>query len=76
MAKEILGYAERVQYSVYECYLKRNKYLELLEKIKKIINEQEDNVRVYSLPKDQIQNVTVFGNVNLVEDRNYYIVDK
>lgn len=71
MAKTILGYGKRVQKSVYEANLEKIDYINMLISIEKILDEKEDNVRVYQVPKDSISNIEVYGAVPILEDTDY-----
>ena len=50
MAKLILGYAERVQYSGFEGYLTAKQIAVLTDKIRKLIDSEKDRVRLYRSP--------------------------
>lgn len=47
--KTLEGYARRVQYSVFECEISREDEEELKERLGKLIDEGQDDVRMYSL---------------------------
>lgn len=49
VAKAMEAVGERVQDSVFEAYLNEAELEKLLQKIKKVINETEDSLRIYSL---------------------------
>lgn len=71
MAKAILGFARRVQKSVYEANLERNEFLNMLMAIERTIDLEEDNVRVYHVPKDAIARIEVYGKTPLVRDVDF-----
>jgi CRISPR-associated protein Cas2 len=48
------GYGQRVQYSVFECQLSREKYNDFRRRLRKIVKLEEDNVRFYPLSWDLI----------------------
>lgn len=55
--------AQRLQYSVYYMECRRKELLDLIAKIKAIINPKEDDVRIYPTPK--ITDFAWFGpNIN------------
>ena len=60
------GYGQRVQYSVFECALKRKKYQLLQSKLKKIVDLQQDNLRFYSISSHTYSQIEVWGNSNPV----------
>ncbi|MCX7974083.1 MAG: CRISPR-associated endonuclease Cas2 [Candidatus Aminicenantes bacterium] len=43
------GKGVHLQYSVFHCYLNRQELLTIIREIKSIINEKEDDVRIYPL---------------------------
>ncbi len=49
------GYGERVQYSVFECVLNKGQYQQLTHRLKKIINLEEDSIRIYLITKSTLQ---------------------
>lgn len=67
IAKECCNYGQRVQNSVFECDLSNEQYLIVKSKLLKIINTEEDSLRVYSLGKSYSCKIEQFGN-----NRNYY----
>jgi len=67
MAKAIKAYARRVQKSVYESCIDRNEYIKMVEAIEKLIDDREDNVRIYNVPKDAIDGITVYGPLPLID---------
>jgi len=48
-----------VQYSVFHCRLTWNELVELKEKLKGIVDENEDDIRIYPLPQEY--KVTIMG---------------
>lgn len=55
----VRGRGKQLQYSVFLCRLDWADLLELKKKLKSIINEQEDDIRIYPLPGEI--KVTVMG---------------
>lgn len=53
------GMGLHIQYSVFHCSLTWHNLTELKEKLKSIIDEREDDVRIYPLPSEE--KVTVMG---------------
>jgi CRISPR-associated protein Cas2 len=52
LAKLLLGFGERVNYSVFECELRERQYEGLQRDIMKLIDPDEDHVRYYELCVD------------------------
>ncbi len=55
------GYGRRVQYSVFECVLSSDKYRELLRRLEKRVNLDEDSVRLYPLSRHTLSRVKTLG---------------
>lgn len=49
IARILSGYGERVQYSVFECVLRKKQFKALWEEIKDAVGPSEDSVRAYRL---------------------------
>jgi len=64
--KFIKGKGLHIQYSVFHCSLTWPKLLVLKEELNRIINENEDDVRIYPLPTEE--KVIVMGCGNRVPD--------
>ena len=43
-------------------------------KLEKLIEEKEDKVRIYRLDKDYKKDVTIIGQGEISEDKDYYIL--
>jgi len=73
--KLMKDYGKRVQYSVFECEFSNEKIKEEMKKrIKKLIKEDEDSVRIYFIPKDGKKKIEVIGQGEILEYRRVYII--
>lgn len=72
MAKQILGFGQRVQYSVFECHLTQRQIADLIKKLVPILVQEEDRLRVYKIAGDP--QVQVWGNVPLTVDEDFVIL--
>lgn len=61
------GYGQRVQYSVFECYLNSQQYQELRKRLRKRVNLSEDSIRFYPLSRHTHRQVETWGNMPLTE---------
>ena len=61
LAKRLLDFAKRVQYSVFEGDLTDEQIKAMLKKILPYINEKEDSLRVYKLCQKCVDNIKSFG---------------
>ncbi len=66
VAKACEGFGQRVQKSVFECALEPTHYESLRHKLTGLIDEKEDDLRLYRLPEDAFDAVEHFGtNVSI-----------
>lgn len=74
MAKTMLDFGTRVQYSVFECIISDEKLLEKM--ISKLggMGDEGDSVRVYALCAKCERTITVLGGGSVTKDENVYIV--
>jgi len=63
--KLLKGYGFHAQKSVFECYLTPQQLQRLMKRLRKEINEEMDNVRIYGLTIDQVAHVKVLGRGEL-----------
>jgi CRISPR-associated protein Cas2 len=69
------GYGQRVQYSVFECQLSREKYNDFRRRLRKIVKLEEDNVRFYPLSRHTLSQVETWGvGVPVIEPPGSIIV--
>jgi CRISPR-associated protein Cas2 len=61
VAKKCLSYGQRVQNSVFECNIDWSQYLVLQNELKKIINTEEDSLRLYNLGNNYSEKVIHIG---------------
>lgn len=75
VAKTMLDFGTRVQYSVFECIIKDDKLLEkMISKLSKIVTE-EVSVRIYALCGYCEKVVRVLGSGNIViKDEDVFIL--
>lgn len=74
VAKTMLDFGTRVQYSVFECILNDDKLLEkMTERLRGLISD-EDSVRIYALCGKCEKVVKVFGGGTVTKDENVFIL--
>lgn len=61
LAKECCNYGQRVQNSVFEFDIDNAKYIEVREKMLKIIDSEHDSLRVYHLGSNYQQKTEQYG---------------
>lgn len=62
--KTLCGYGERVQESLFECWLDQTRYTALKQKLAAIIQYEEDHIRYYRLCHRDVAAVRVAGTGN------------
>jgi CRISPR-associated protein Cas2 len=72
VAKTCLSFGERVQKSVFECYLTVNQYNRLIATLVPLIEESEDVLRIYKIAGTP--QVMVWGSIPLTEDEDLVII--
>ncbi|WP_030008159.1 CRISPR-associated endonuclease Cas2 [Picosynechococcus sp. NKBG042902] len=74
LANCLEGYGRRVQYSVFECFLSLSEMRNLHKALQKLVNEQEDNVRLYWITQDAFSRILTIGSPKPEPPPNYYII--
>jgi len=74
--KALEGAGERVQYSVFECRLKRQDLHRLKKRLKGLINEEEDDVRFYLLCEQCVERIIPLGKAEVTPEVHYRIVSR
>ncbi len=74
LSKFLEGYGERVQFSVFECFLSLEEMRELFEKSKKLVKVSEDNVRFYWISQESVSRVLTIGSKKPAAPPKYYVV--
>ncbi|MFZ3115007.1 MAG: CRISPR-associated endonuclease Cas2 [Syntrophales bacterium] len=74
VAKTLLDFGVRVQYSVFECIMDNNARQELLQRLAKIIVADEDKIRVYALCARCEGGIAVLGSGEVTKDKDIYVL--
>lgn len=74
LAKAMMDFGDRVQYSVFECLLDHELLRKMEDRIVRIINEKEDSVRVYPLCADCEKTIVIFGQGVVCKEERVYIL--
>lgn len=74
VAKILLDYGYRVQYSVFEADLDAELLTELLGRLRRVINPQEDSLRIYHICQRCLDQTQLFGNAQLTHQEKVFIV--
>jgi CRISPR-associated protein Cas2 len=74
LAKCLLGFGRRVQYSVFECELTPTNLKQLQQKVRDLIDPATDSVRFYFLDAAAVQRIQVLGIGRVTTEPSYYLV--
>lgn len=67
LAKICCNYGQRVQNSVFECELDNARFVEVREKMLKIINDEQDSLRIYHLGSNYHKKIEHYGKNNSLD---------
>ncbi|NLE29142.1 MAG: CRISPR-associated endonuclease Cas2 [Phycisphaerae bacterium] len=74
VAKVLLDYGYRVQYSVFEADLDQALLDELIQRLNKIIDPEEDSIRIYHICQRCLDQTNLFGDAQLTNQEKVFIV--
>lgn len=74
VAKTCLNYGQRVQKSVFECRVGMTELEMLKHQLLDIIDEEEDNLRIYRIIEPLEKNVMEFGNFKAIDFEDTLII--
>ena len=74
LAKALKDFGDRVQYSVFECLLDKELLEKMTARIRRIILDTEDSVRIYSLCAGCEKAIVLIGQGTVTEDKDVYIL--
>jgi CRISPR-associated protein Cas2 len=74
VAKALLDFGTRVQYSVFECVMEESSTVELTNRLQKILVAEEDKIRIYGLCAKCEGAITVLGSGEVTKDADIYIL--
>jgi CRISPR-associated protein Cas2 len=67
------GYGERVQKSVFECYLNKTRLQELRDRLTRIVHPGEDKVFIATLCQADVGRIGVDGHGHIAKDWDYWL---
>ena len=73
IAKELLNFGVRVQYSVFECNLSGQQISALKRRLTYLIKADEDSVKIYVMDKNSKNRSHAIGYGQFTEDEDVYI---
>ena len=74
ISKILKDYGERVQYSVFEANLEPDQLERLMKRAAKVLNEDEDSLRLYPLCAVCQGKVEILGLGSVIQDPDFIII--
>ncbi len=74
LARLLLDFGDRVQYSVFEARLEQKLFDKLIQRINRVIKDQEDSVPIYPMCAICQKGMMIIGKDQVVEDQDVYIL--
>jgi CRISPR-associated protein Cas2 len=74
LAHKLKDFGKRVQYSVFECHLDERALQTLRERIGRLLDLEEDSVRIYRLCKECDGLLEVLGTARRTDDPDIYVL--
>lgn len=74
LAKILEDFGDRVQYSVFECILDDKLLDKMIKRIQKIIIEEDDSIRIYSVCAGCEKQINVMGKGKVSKIENIYVI--
>ncbi len=66
-------FGRRVQFSVFECLLLPVEFEKLKKKLKPLVKEPQDSVRIYFLCVLDVGRIQVLGAGKVTEEKNFFV---
>lgn len=74
ISKALLDFGTRVQYSVFECNLNQQQLEEMEGRLLRLLDSENDTIRLYLLCENCVGKVRVHGRGMLTRDEEVYVV--
>lgn len=74
VAKIMKGYGSRLQYSFFHCHISETQKNHLIERVKKVIHENEDQVIILPVNESQLKSLEFIGVKTQLEIEGVIIV--
>lgn len=68
------GYGQRIQLSVFECFLNLSEMQQLYDDVLKRVKASEDNVRFYWISQEAVNRVLTIGGESPQPPPKYYVI--
>ena len=74
LAKVLKDFGARVQFSVFECRLDLAQLESLAQRLRKVIDEAKDSVRIYRVCQECAVKTVILGKGQLTQDPDVYVL--
>ncbi len=74
LAKTLLDFGNRVQYSVFEAELTEELYQKMRQRVKRQVVEKTDKLLIYKLCQNCLAQREQFGRGQILEDKDVFII--
>lgn len=74
IAKILLNFGDRVQYSVFEAILGDELFKKMFSSLTRVIRSEEDSIRIYQLCKECKKAIKILGTGEVSENKDAYIL--
>jgi CRISPR-associated protein Cas2 len=74
LANFLLGYGNRIQLSVFECFITIEEMRQLYQLVKNKVKPEEDNVRFYWISNESTSLTLTIGSEKPSPPPNYYVI--
>ena len=71
--KILKGFGTWTEFSLFECFLTKKEYIQMKNKLEKLLNDQEDRVRIYMICDTCLAKIETVGIAEPVEQTMYLI---
>ena len=73
LAKQLLDFGPRVQYSVFEADITQKELTKLVKILKKVPLSDNDSIRLYKICEQCARNIKIWGKGEVTKDKDFYI---
>jgi len=74
IARALKSFGDRVQFSVFECNLEKEEFQRMAKRLKKLMDEKTDSVRLYRICESCKSRISIMGLGEVSEDPDIVVV--
>lgn len=72
--KKMFAFGTHTQYSVFECYLDKKELNKMVKEIRRVINPDEDDIKIYRLCSTCVKQTIVLGKGKLSSEEGVIVI--